>query len=440
MSIELTHDSVMGLAPDVASQKAAAKLSTLNKWATLGKSPIAVWGECRGSGSKPYQARVDLTEIAFKCSCPSRKFPCKHGLALLFVYVSDNEGFIEADAPDWVSEWLDGRQKRQQKKANPEKKPIDVKQQKKRIVQRENRIQAGIEELQIWLEDLIRHGLAQAQSKPFSFWEQMAARLVDQQASGLANRVRTLSTVCASGDGWLERLLKKISALQLLIEANHNLSQLSPDLQQEVRSLTGWSQKKDDTLQGEIKTGQWRVLGQRIEELEQVTRQKIWLQNLNGEFNYILNFIHPMSPQGLDLTWLTGSQLELELALYAGVRPQRVIEKQRLNSHPMTEPQGQATIAEALTVYKQYQQQNPWLTKLPLVLHQVLMCYEDESLWVQDAEGDRLPLHPHVQHWEWLAVSGGLPVTLVTEWDEQNLYPLGLWSQQHYLTVVEARE
>jgi len=440
MSIELTHDSVMRLAPDAASQKAATKLATLNKWGLLEKSSTAVWGECKGSGSKPYQIRVDLTEIAFKCSCPSRKFPCKHGLALLFVYVSDNTAFVEKDAPEWVSEWLEGRQKRQQKKANPEKKPVDVKQQKKRIAQRENRVQAGIEELQIWLEDLIRQGLAQAQSKPFSFWEQMAARLVDQQASGLANRVRSMASICASGEGWLERLLKEISALELLIEANQHLSQLPSDLQQEARSLTGWSQKKEDILQGEFKTGQWRVLGQRIEELEQVSSQKIWLQHLDGELNYILNFIHPMSPQGLDLTWMTGSQLELELAAYAGVAPQRVIEKQRLNSHVMTEPKGHATIAEALISYKQTQRQNPWLTKLPLVLQKIVVCYESERLWIQDAEGDRLPLHPQISYWEWLAISGGLPVTLVAEWDEQSLYPLGLWSQKQYLTVVERSE
>ena len=31
------------------------------------------------------QVQVALAELASKCSCPSRKFPCKHGLALLLM-------------------------------------------------------------------------------------------------------------------------------------------------------------------------------------------------------------------------------------------------------------------------------------------------------------------------------------------------------------------
>ncbi len=39
-------------------------------------------GLCAGSGKDPYQTVVDLGP-RYQCSCPSRKFPCKHALALL---------------------------------------------------------------------------------------------------------------------------------------------------------------------------------------------------------------------------------------------------------------------------------------------------------------------------------------------------------------------
>ncbi len=52
-------------------------------------------GLCQGSGRQPYQARVDLAEPAFKCSCPSRKFPCKHGLALLLLFAKTDTALIE---------------------------------------------------------------------------------------------------------------------------------------------------------------------------------------------------------------------------------------------------------------------------------------------------------------------------------------------------------
>ena len=56
----LTSESVLALAPDDASAKAARGLTSPAKWPTLGADDAAVWGECQGSGSKPYQTQVDL--------------------------------------------------------------------------------------------------------------------------------------------------------------------------------------------------------------------------------------------------------------------------------------------------------------------------------------------------------------------------------------------
>jgi len=44
-----------------------------------------MWGESQASGSKPYQVSIVLGGPAFKCTCPSRKFPCKHGIGLMLL-------------------------------------------------------------------------------------------------------------------------------------------------------------------------------------------------------------------------------------------------------------------------------------------------------------------------------------------------------------------
>ena len=67
-----------------------------------------VWGECQGSGKSAYQACVELTEPAFRCSCPSRKIPCKHTLGPLLPW-SEN-AVKPRDRPGWVWEWLAQRQ------------------------------------------------------------------------------------------------------------------------------------------------------------------------------------------------------------------------------------------------------------------------------------------------------------------------------------------
>ena len=83
--MSLTQDQILQLAPDEASKKAGQQLANNAKWNAKFCHENALWGDCQGSGSKPYKTIIDLQNLAFKCSCPSRKFPCKHGLGL-FLY------------------------------------------------------------------------------------------------------------------------------------------------------------------------------------------------------------------------------------------------------------------------------------------------------------------------------------------------------------------
>lgn len=101
------------------------ELANSSKWVTKGFSEQAIWGECQGSGSKPYQTQIDLSNIAFKCSCPSRKFPCKHGLSLLLLYARQQQSFTSTEVPAWVAEWICKRSEKEEKKAEKKDKPVD---------------------------------------------------------------------------------------------------------------------------------------------------------------------------------------------------------------------------------------------------------------------------------------------------------------------------
>jgi hypothetical protein len=107
--MQLTEQQVLALAPDSSSAANGKKLMSASKWVSSGKNAQALWGECQGSGSKPYQTQIDLSDFASKCSCPSRKFPCKHALGLLLFAAADAQKIAEAAPPDWVSAWLDKR-------------------------------------------------------------------------------------------------------------------------------------------------------------------------------------------------------------------------------------------------------------------------------------------------------------------------------------------
>ncbi|MER6333258.1 SWIM zinc finger family protein, partial [Streptomyces sp. NPDC001034] len=115
--VRWTADQVLALAPDAASRKAGCRLGTAGPWSESGSGKESVWGLCKGSGSRPYQTVIDLTGPAYKCSCPSRKFPCKHALGLLLLWAADGGSVpVRAEPPKWAEQWLTGRRDRAEDK------------------------------------------------------------------------------------------------------------------------------------------------------------------------------------------------------------------------------------------------------------------------------------------------------------------------------------
>lgn len=102
--MSLSLKEVLALAPDASSAAAGRKLGTPAPWRSLGANDDAYWGECKGSAL--YQVRVARAELTAKCSCPSRKLPCKHALGLLVLAATVPKALAATEPPDWVVEWL----------------------------------------------------------------------------------------------------------------------------------------------------------------------------------------------------------------------------------------------------------------------------------------------------------------------------------------------
>lgn len=83
----LSSEQVSAMAPDPASLAAGKKLAAAKHWNVLGRNDDALWGLCQGSAV--YQVKIDRADMGYHCSCPSRKFPCKHSLGLLLIAAGD---------------------------------------------------------------------------------------------------------------------------------------------------------------------------------------------------------------------------------------------------------------------------------------------------------------------------------------------------------------
>ncbi len=428
-----TEDRVTALAPDSSSADAGRGLATTRKWVTLGCSDRAIWGECQGSGKNPYQVRVDLSEPAFKCSCPSRKFPCKHSLGLMYLLARDASALTESPEPQWVAEWLDARGARAAKKAEKaatgaEKTPDPV-AQARRAAKREQAVAAGLDEFEIWLRDLVRAGLATAQARPMKFWETAAARLVDAQAPGLAALVRELPDIIASGEGWQRRAVDHIGRITLILRAARRLDQLPEDLRTETRTAIGWTIAKDDVLATPPVADRWLVLGRCVEQDDRLKVQRTWLWGVaSARPALILDFAAGNAP--LDASLSVGAVLDADLCFYPGSLALRALVKDRRGVSAPTGPlPGFPTLAPALTCFAQYLARCPWLPRLALPLTSVLPVRRGSAAMLADSTGRALPISRRFSRfWHMLALSGGHPLNVAGEWDGDTFLPLSIWT------------
>jgi SWIM zinc finger len=426
-----TIDQVIALASDASSAKNGQTLSSLNKWSGLGRQEQAIWGECQGSGKDPYRTQIDLSEPAFKCSCPSRKFPCKHGLGLFLLFAKQESTFAVAEPPALVQEWLEKRS--QPKPAKTETTKPDPAAQAKRQQKRAEKVQAGLIELDLWLQDLIHQGLAQLPSKPYGFWDQVAARMVDAQAPGLARRLRSMAGIANSGQpNWAAVLLAELGKLHLLIQGYQRQDSLSAGLQAEVRSQVGWTLSQEELLgmadQTLIQKDDWVVLGKRIEtdDLANLKIQRVWLWGLQQQ-NFALLLSFAPRHQSLDTSWLPGAVVPAELCFFPSSTPLRAIARDRGESQP-AQAVGDALLSQAIHRYGQALSQNPWLELYPLLLNQVIPRQSGQEWLIVDPEEVAVPLQVEPQvAWQICALSGGHPITVAGEWNGQALRPLSVW-------------
>ena len=445
----LSADQVKALAPDSASLKAGQGLADARHWVSLGANDAALWGECKGSGKQPYKTRVDLSDNGTACSCPSRKFPCKHALGLMMLASTSPAKLTESTPPAWVAEWLEKRAARNQapaKQAEP-KSDTDSRQKDaaKRAAKREKLAAIGIESLQTWLKDLTRQGLAFAQSAPASFWAEQSARLVDAQLPGAARLVREMAQIPGPNPRWAEVLLLKMARLQLLIQAYRKLDTLPEASQADVRSLLGWNIKQEELLESNPGLADdWLVLAQTLEEDENGLRAQInWLwgkashtspERSAGKPAQIIHFAFRNQP--MDNSLAPGLALRGELVYFPGAFPLRAVFKTRQILPSPFLPTGFPDFSTFLDGYAAALGLNPWLEVFPVVLEKVAVEKQETGWLLYDSNRAVLPLSARFSSaWELFSLSGGHPIAIFGLWDGFSLLPMAAWDEKRYIQL-----
>ena len=383
------------LAPDQAALQAAAGLRKPAKWSAAGASAdgALVWAACAGSGANPYRVMADLTDLGSKCTCPSRKFPCKHALAMLWMRVEGTLAFPAAQTPDWVGDWLGRRRKGEGVGAGASSAgkdlgaalvaPPAVADDPKAIARRDaagvrraadtrHAVALALEALEQWIGDQLRLGLAGFIDECSPRCRRIAARLVDGKAAVLGGRLDELpARVLALPPGERVRgAVIELGSLVLLARA-WRAAPGDPEIARAVVS----AETRETVLADPAAlrcAAAWDVLGERIEtRRDGLVAQTTWLLNLFPEgprFAMLLDFT-PASAGRRASAFTRGEQFAGELVFYPAAKPLRALLLERSDAGAVWPwPEAPADEGALLDGIAEHATAAPWVAEAPHLL------------------------------------------------------------------------
>jgi hypothetical protein len=415
---------VISVAPDPSSLAAARKLAGPGPWSETGSNDTLVWGKCQGSGKTPYQVSVDVAAPAYRCSCPSRKFPCKHALALLLMWAREEMADDGTETAAFAEEWANQRAGRAAaKEKRHSEQPADPAAQAKRLADRLLLMDAGMADFARWLTDMVRTGLAAAHNQPYAWWDSAAGRLVDAQLPGLAEQVRAMGSDVHGRADWADHLLYRSGRWWAMTKAWSKRDELAPPELADLRAALGWGTPSADVQAAGAVPGPWLVLGAHRGDDGRLQQQRTWLRGPDGMVVMVLDFA--AQGEALATPQLAGALLNVPVARYPGSEPRRALFTGPLSPQGLSADLGAGcSVAEALDIEAAAVSRSPWRQRHPVVFGGVRL-FPGGPGWLRDSAGDALPLLDAPVA-SLLALTGGHPVHLFGELEDGRVRPLSI--------------
>lgn len=398
-----------------------------------------IFAEITAGEGVVYGVAVHLENQNLYCTCPFRPKPCIHALALRALLEREGEAIFApvGELPVWVSALLNGLPANALSPVFSLQKASAAKLQRR--FERLERAAGGFEDLEAWLLDTARRGLATVVSEDTRWYEGIASRMADASMTGLSRTLRLIGQIPTTAPDWAEQAAAVIADCYLAVRAFRKREVLPAALLYDLQNFIGISMKKEEVLaSGEQMPDVWAVLGQIEEPLEdKLAVRRSWLMGgQTGRYALLLDF--SFGNTGFPPGFEPGCIRQGTLAFYPSAFPQRALaigdfvsvpkEIEKLPGFPDfdTFAQNWATALAA----------QPWLQLLPAVLSEVIPQVQGKSFFLVDKNEKslRLDVAENVG-WRLVALSGGFPVSLFGEWDGSVFRPLSVVAEGRFVSV-----
>ncbi|MCA9925354.1 MAG: hypothetical protein KC421_23435, partial [Anaerolineales bacterium] len=262
--LQWTEAQRLGLAPDTFTIRAGRGSASPEKWHSVGRSTDVAWGLFPNRDKPPFQSSIQFDDMTMACSCNSQKSPCRHTLALLLLLAESPDVFDTAVSPP---PWLTAQQKRQQQQTQRRQSAADD-------AAKMNLLHSGMKELDLWLRDLIRHGLADLPGRSKLYWTQMADRMIDAEAPAIAQTLRDMAAIPVKQADWPDRILRQLGRLFLIVQGFNQWNHLPPETQTDLQTAVGRLPTRFDNRPI---NDSWLVLGRTVTTINKRLRPTTWL-------------------------------------------------------------------------------------------------------------------------------------------------------------------
>jgi hypothetical protein len=426
--IPLDEGAVDAAAPNAEAIKNGRGLVLKNKFTAfhISEDETILFGECQGSGKEPYRCSCDFARAdkpTHRCTCPSRQFPCKHCLGLMYAYVQKRK-FTTAAVPD------DLQAKREKVQARVEKKQVDAdKPRQVNLSALAKKIKAqleGIDVLERLTNDLVRLGIGNMNAKLAREMEEQAKQLGNAYLPGAQAALHSYTGLFAGDDGKFaeqssvqrERIyseaLDQLGRLHALVKQGRAYLQrrledaaLKPETDSAIAAWLGHAWQLRELKDAGLVETDAELIQLAFNSHDDIARHEyvdtgVWMTLGNGRIRLTQNFRPYKAAKFIksDDSFFQVAQVK-ELCVYPGdVNPRirwdgmlpRALEPrdlERVRSH------GQAEFAAVVKDVKSHLK-GPLADKQPIyALNFKRLGRVGETLVAEDARGDRLVMTDH---------------------------------------------